>query len=231
MSATVRCLFALMLLGIISASAQSTDPSWIRLLIRYQPSVTADQIEDIEIRYKLRHERDIPLFKLTVYAAQPKTDTATFFALLANEPSIVRAEPDQARYFASVSDPGFGQQWYLNNTGQIVNGKRGPSGIDIRWLSAYHRHTPQSIVRVAVIDSGTAVLHPDLVASAYINDAEPVNGLDDDGNDLIDDFAGYDFYSLDSLALDQNGHGTLVAGIIGATINNGVGGAGNAVSA
>jgi hypothetical protein len=145
---------------------------------------------------------------------------------LLTEPIVKHAEPDQERSLASVNDPDFGEQWYLSNTGQRVNGKRGPSGIDIRWLSARARHQPQQVIRVAVIDSGVAFLHPDLILQGYDNGAEIINGVDDDKNDFVDDYSGYDFYSLDTLALDQNGHGTLVAGIIGATIDNGIGVAG-----
>ena len=83
-------------------------------------------------------------------------------------------------------------------------------------------------VIVAVVDSGVALDHPDLTLSLNINTRElndPL-GVDDDGNGYVDDFAGYDFYSVDSLASDENGHGTLVASLIAAGQNNRIGGVG-----
>jgi len=75
-------------------------------------------------------------------------------------------------------------------------------------------------VHVAVIDSGTAFLHVDLVSNKWVND-DPVNGIDDDGNGFIDDHVGWDFISGDNNpAPSGNNHGTAVAGIIGATLNN-----------
>ena len=46
---------------------------------------------------------------------------------------------------------------------------------------------------------------------------------DDDGNGYIDDIRGWDFINLDNAPLDDNMHGTHVAGIIGAVGNNGIG--------
>ena len=62
-------------------------------------------------------------------------------------------------------------------------------------------------VVVAVVDTGVDYTHPDLV------------GRVDTAND-------HDFVNGDSDAMDDNGHGTHVSGIIAATADNGIGGAG-----
>jgi subtilisin family serine protease len=75
---------------------------------------------------------------------------------------------------------------------------------------------------VAVIDTGVAYRHPDLAENIWTND-DPPGGGDDDGNGKVDDTHGWDFVGNDATPLDYNGHGTLVAGTIGAQGNNGLG--------
>jgi thermitase len=78
-------------------------------------------------------------------------------------------------------------------------------------------------VVVGVVDSGTAVDHPDLDTNIWQNPGETDNGADDDGNGLVDDVKGWDFYANDEDPSDLFGHGTHVAGTIGAEGNNGDG--------
>ena len=83
---------------------------------------------------------------------------------------------------------------------------------------------------IAILDTGGDYTHPDLEPNTWINTAElnGVEGFDDDGNGYIDDIRGWDFINLDNAPLDDNMHGTHVAGIIGAVGNNGIGIAGAA---
>lgn len=85
------------------------------------------------------------------------------------------------------------------------------------WAAGY---TGQGVV-VAVIDTGVDLDHPDLIQNLYVNPGEiPGNAIDDDGNGFIDDVHGYDFVDRDAKPDDLNGHGTHVAGIIGASRNH-----------
>ncbi len=84
--------------------------------------------------------------------------------------------------------------------------------------------TGNSNTVVAVIDTGIKYTHEDLAANMWTNPGEiPNNGLDDDGNGFVDDYYGYDFFFDDPDPNDQHGHGTHVAGTIGAVGNNGIG--------
>ncbi|TXD49020.1 S8 family serine peptidase [Polaribacter sp. IC063] len=81
---------------------------------------------------------------------------------------------------------------------------------------------------IAILDTGIDYTHPDLAENIWINEAElnGVEGFDDDGNGYIDDIRGWDFINVDNAPLDDNMHGTHVAGIAGAVGGNGIGIAG-----
>lgn len=141
-------------------------------------------------------------------------------------PEVEYAEPNyRVRKATLPNDISFSLQWGLSNTGQAVNGAAGLSGADISATRAWRTHTGSRQVVVAVIDTGIDYLHPDLQANIWQNPKESVNGNDDDGNGKIDDVRGWNFVanSADPVDDDIDGHGTHVAGIIGAVGDNGTG--------
>ncbi|MBP5342461.1 S8 family serine peptidase [bacterium] len=75
-------------------------------------------------------------------------------------------------------------------------------------------------VVVAIIDTGVDYNHLDLRNNIWTNSGEiPNNGVDDDGNGYVDDYYGWDCVGNDNDPMDDNGHGTHVAGIVAAENN------------
>jgi len=98
------------------------------------------------------------------------------------------------------------------------------AGPDIRAVRGWERQNDAKPVVVAVVDSGVRYTHQDLAANMWRNPGEtPGNGIDDDGNGVVDDLHGYNAITGSGDPMDDNGHGTHVGGIIGAVGNNGVG--------
>ena len=82
-------------------------------------------------------------------------------------------------------------------------------------------------VVVAVLDGGIALAHPEFAGRIWQNYNEnPTNGTDDDLNGYVDDYQGWNFAYGSNSPADDLGHGTSVAGVIGANGNNAIGTAG-----
>lgn len=145
-----------------------------------------------------------------------------------NDPSVDYAEPNYLVRKAETlpTDTRFGEQWGLRNTGQTVSGVAGVAGADIGVTRAWDLHRGDGSVIVATVDTGVDYNHPDLAANIWTNPNEVAgNSIDDDGNGKVDDVHGWNFArnSNDPMDDDIDGHGTHVAGIIGAVGNNGLG--------
>jgi subtilisin family serine protease len=146
-----------------------------------------------------------------------------------HSPAVEYAEPNYIHRLTAIpNDTQFTSLWGLRNTGQNVNGTVGTADVDIDAPEAWDITTGSSNVIIGVIDSGIAYDHPDLAANMWKNPGEiPNDGVDNDGNEFVDDVFGYDFRYDDSEPMDpinftggNPGHGTHVAGTIGAVGNN-----------
>lgn len=151
------------------------------------------------------------------------TDVTTALNALADRHEIEFVEPD---YIARVpesdedmatgdtmSDPGAGDQYALTK---------------IHAEQAWQVNGGSHAVIVALVDTGVQLDHPDLQAQMWHNTAETLNGIDDDGNGMIDDIEGWNFFSNTNDPSDDHNHGTHVAGIIAAVRDNQLGVAGAA---
>jgi hypothetical protein len=135
-------------------------------------------------------------------------------------PGIEMAEPNYLIKKSSLpNDPEFNKQWGLWNQGQTG----GQVGIDIGATLAWETTTGDPSTIIAVVDSGIEFTHPDLRANQWINKVEKANKADDNKDGYIDDLNGWDFVKESNQSIDEDGHGTGVAGVIAAEGNNGVG--------
>lgn len=112
------------------------------------------------------------------------------------------------------NDSLYDEQWYL----QALPG--------IQAEQAWQQTSGDRNIVVAVIDTGVDYTHPDLRDNIWQNPLEAANGQDDSGNGYVDDIRGIDAANDTSDPMDDDGHGTLIAGIIAASGNNSQGIAG-----
>ncbi len=141
-------------------------------------------------------------------------------ALLKTDPNIEYVEPLYLHSLcATPNDSLFSRQGFY----EII---QAPAAWDVA-------RGEQGDVIIAIVDGGTDIRHPDLAANLWVNPGEiPDNGVDDDGNKLVDDIHGWNFADstndpsgLDTQPFNAN-HGTHTAGIACAVTNNRIGVAG-----
>ena len=94
----------------------------------------------------------------------------------------------------------------------------------IHAYNAWDTETGDTNVVIGIVDSGTDIDHPDLVANLKRNYADPVNGIDDDNDGYIDNFQGWDVSENDNNPnVDASNHGSHVSGCAAASTNNAIG--------
>lgn len=147
-----------------------------------------------------------------------------------NSEQIDVIEPNYIyRINKSPNDPAFGLQWGMMNVGQADPEKKsGVSGVDIGMDRAWDLTTGNKNVIVGVIDTGVNYRAPDLAPNMWVNEAEArgKQGVDDDGNGYVDDIYGWNFAANKADPMDDHGHGSHCAGVIGARGDDGKGVAG-----
>lgn len=157
-----------------------------------------------------------------------KLGTMEAIALLDNLPEIEYAEPNWIyQHYATSNDTYYsnGSLWGMYGDASSPTNQYGSQAAEA-WTTG---NTGSKSVWIGIIDEGYMYTHEDLATNAGTNPGEIINnGVDDDGNGLVDDVYGWDFAGNDNTVFDgvDDDHGTHVAGTIGAVGANNKGVAG-----
>jgi thermitase len=187
------------------------------ILVKFRAGVSPNTIEQITNRLNDRIQDEIEAVPGLVAVHDPDGGDANSLSAQYSElPEVEYAEPnyeinlDQASNNATVAranDPRFGEQWALSK---------------ISVPEAWMKTKGSNEIVVAVLDSGVEYSHVDLVNNIWTRPAT-MAPYHDQNLGTVDDVHGYNAVTNDGDPIDDNGHGTFCAGIIGAECDNNAG--------
>ena len=207
--------------------ADQTEVRKTEILVRFKAGVTQQTIESITSRLNDDVEDQIEAVEgLEVIEDEDnrKADevVAQYRALseveYAEPNSEIKLDHDNAGKHVHANDELFFKQWGLFNHGQ----DGGKFGADISAMRAWAVTTGSDQVVVAVLDSGVDYTHPDLAKNIWRR-PEIIKAYQDDdltAEGPVDDIHGFNVAEDTGDPMDDNGHGTHCAGIIGAEGGN-----------
>lgn len=200
------------------------------VLVKFKTGVSRESIESLALRLNDRVEDRIE--NIAGWTSIDDLDNADAAAIVAEYKQLAEVEYAEPNFEISLSesnplepilphDPQFTDQWALANSGQ----RGGKQGADISATLAWATTTGSEDVVVAVLDTGVDYTHEDLMENMWVRPSSlaPYN---DRELGTIDDLNGYNAIDGASDPMDENGHGTHCAGIIGAEGENNIGIAG-----
>lgn len=200
-----------------------------QLILTYRPGTSASTRRAVRASLNVDLVTDLRPLPADLVATRGRSIRSVRKAAAALD-AVAYAEPNFI-YRATETrpdDPGFRNLWGLDNTGQSILGSAGVVDADIDAIEAWDTTRGSRTVAVGVVDTGIDYSHVDLASNMWTNpgesgDGRETNGIDDDNNGYIDDWRGWDWVDGDNDPADLQGHGTHVAGTIGARGNDGVG--------
>lgn len=174
----------------------------LRKETNYQQFLELTQGEGVSISRQYPYDERVYFLKVPDNSAANALEMANEFY---KSGLFEYAEPDFLMFIQplSVYDPHLGDQWALKNTGTNTSTWGGIAGADMNVFPAWNKATGASI-KVAVLDVGVDLNHPDLINNLL--PGKDCTGLGGDG-----------------AANSNEAHGAACAGIIGAVRNNGEG--------
>ena len=216
------------------------DADDAEVLVRFKPGTPQEAIDRITAQLNDRVEDRFEQIDNAevVIADEDGLDVNEVVAEYRNQPEVLYAEPNfkielepgedevgegpglkpayaAAGEHAHPSDPMFDDQWSLDNHGT----RGGKEGADISAIKAWAKTHGSRKVVVAVLDTGVDYTHRDLVNNIWTRPAS-VPAYEDKELGSFDDGHGFDASDMDGDPMDDNGHGTHCAGIVGAEGDN-----------
>jgi len=149
-------------------------------------------------------------------------NVAALLQAYANRPDVEYAEPNFIWRARDIpNDLFFQDQWALRNTGQVVEGAAGIAGADIKAVQAWDITEGSRGIVVGIVDSGIDYLNADLAPNIW--SAPTAFSVTISGQTIHCPAGSHGFNAINKTCdpMDDRGHGTNMAGIIGATGNNG----------
>lgn len=203
-----------------------------RLLMMQKPGSTDTSVQSLHLRCSAKVLRRFPAFEdLQVVEIPKNADPKALQSQYQKSGLMSLVELDEWISPAGVTSDSAAQEpndpwftgnflWYFKNTGQTG----GTPGADIQAVRAWQGQNSASNIIVAIIDTGMRYTHEDLAGNLWTNPGEiPGNGIDDDKDGIVDDVHGINAAANTGDPSDPIGHGTQVAGVIGAVGNNHLG--------
>ncbi len=159
------------------------------------------------------------LDRIVVLDLAPDLDMDAVAREYAQQPGVAWAEPERIYQVAFMPDDP-----YFASSGSWGQPFRDLWGlVNISAPAAWDVARGAGVI-VAISDTGVDRSHPDIASRMWTNPGEiPGNGIDDDGNGYVDDVNGWDASNDDNDPVDDNGHGTHVAGTVAAAGDNALG--------
>jgi subtilisin family serine protease len=210
--------------------ANDSDAEEAEVLVRFRPGTSLESIKALALKNNDRFEDEYESVNgLVALEDQDGLNAETVAAEYRLLPDVEYAEPVFEIHLEQISpgkqkranDVRFGEQWSLENTGQ----DGGTAEADISALRAWSKTTGSSKIVVAVLDSGVNYAHRDLIKNIWVRPPHMSPYYDDELGVFNDE---HGFNAIEPLRdpMDDNGHGTHCAGIIGAEGDNNYGIAG-----
>jgi subtilisin family serine protease len=164
--------------------------------------------------------------KIGLVTAETDLDPDMAVQVLSHDPAIDHVEKNGAIYgMATPNDPLYldGSLWNMYSGTSTPPNAYGTHAADA-WAAGY---VGSNSVYVAILDGGIEITHPDLGANIWTNTFETADSTDNDNNGYVDDLHGWNFYDTNNVVTlpsgSTDGHGTILAGIIGAMGGNNAG--------
>lgn len=202
---------------------QVTEDNDIRtFLSQFASARTSAFSEAVESRQLM--SSPLNLWLLTCNKSQ--VSHTAFSAMLRRHNGFIHVSPNRRLNTRKIpDDPEFTKQWQYLNTGSTGGIAGADNDMDLAWDITTGGLTPAGdTIVICVIDDGVNINHEDMKANLWVNRHEiPGNNIDDDNNGYTDDYLGWNALKSNDTIFTDGGHGTPVAGIIGARGNNGIG--------